>query len=141
MKENKIQWSLKGWVHKIIWNLPANFVKGYNKSWLKFCSFCIDESEQTLLKLENFRLVIQKQKQKVKKVYNTVTYHLYIPISILVPVSISLTFLTLPKQLFGSLPLDIVFPALFDYIDSLSDKLACLSMADPPAGLNLCRLG
>jgi hypothetical protein len=26
--------------------LPPNFVKGPNKIWLKFCLFCMDESEQ-----------------------------------------------------------------------------------------------
>ncbi len=33
-------------VRKIFRTLPSNFIKGLNKSWLKFLSFCTDESEQ-----------------------------------------------------------------------------------------------
>jgi hypothetical protein len=46
MKENKLQSILKGWVQKIFWTWLTNVVKGFNESWHKFCSFCIDESEQ-----------------------------------------------------------------------------------------------
>jgi hypothetical protein len=42
----KIWLRLKGWVQKIFKTLLPNFVKGPYKSWLKFYSFCIVESDQ-----------------------------------------------------------------------------------------------
>ncbi len=34
----------KGLVQKILQTLPLNFVKGVNKSWLKYHPFCMNES-------------------------------------------------------------------------------------------------
>jgi hypothetical protein len=45
-KKNKIWPRPKGLGKKNLSILPPNFIKGFSKSWHKFCSFCRDESEQ-----------------------------------------------------------------------------------------------
>jgi hypothetical protein len=55
LKQYEIQPRPKGWVQKISRTLPANFIKGFCKSWLKFCQFCMDEREfpRTVSMFEN----------------------------------------------------------------------------------------
>jgi hypothetical protein len=45
MKWYKIGPRMKGQVQKIFSTLMPNFVERFNKSWQKFCSFCMDGSE------------------------------------------------------------------------------------------------
>jgi hypothetical protein len=46
MKQYENRSRLKGWVQKIFLTWPPNFIKDLNKSWLEFCPFCMNESEQ-----------------------------------------------------------------------------------------------
>ncbi len=45
MKENEILLRPKGWVQKIFWTWWPNFIKNFNITWHKFCSFWMDNNE------------------------------------------------------------------------------------------------
>jgi hypothetical protein len=50
-KENEILPRLKGWVQIILKTWLLNFVRGFNKNYYTFCSFCTDKTGQNEAKV------------------------------------------------------------------------------------------